>query len=600
MISAFRPVLLVLCFMGFAPDLQAATLLGVRGGVNDDVSRLVLDLSAPIDPKVSLSSDGRSLMIVMQGSRGRVPRVVAIERGLIDLARNRTSGLDGLEITLSLTEPAQIVRQFALSPVDGRPQRYVVDLTAAPNPSPPDPAPIDPKEDDATSKGAENVDAAPEADIDRASAEGSTSSPADRAIPGSTAPSGFGPPGGFAPSGTFGAPMDDVTLDDFDARESGPFDFSLAVEGELRIFPQASQPPGLGRASGSVALRPRAVYDLGERHQFVLSPFFRLDSSDPSRTHFDIGEAKYVGSYGPVELRVGFDRLFWGVVESFHLVDIINQDDQLEDLDQEDRLGQFMIRLAYAGDFGRITGFVLPTFRQRRFAGVGGRPGFGVTVNRDLASFEAASGDEHIDFAFRYDVSTGPLDLGIAYFDGTARDPTFIPVPDPGSPTGLQLAPRYELIRQTSIDAQLTRGALLLKLEALYQFDNEFEDFFALATGFEYSFFDFFGSGADFGILSEFLYDSRGVNTPFSAFENDLFLGFRYTVNDTQDTNILGGVIVDLDSGGSFANLELSRRLGSDWSLTADARLFLGIEDIDPLAPFANDDFIQIRLTRFF
>ena len=58
-----------------------------------------------------------------------------------------------------------------------------------------------------------------------------------------------------------------------------------------------------------------------------------------------------------------------GVTESRHLVDVLNQVDGVEDIDEEDRLGQPMINISTQRDWGSVDLFVLPGFRERTFAG---------------------------------------------------------------------------------------------------------------------------------------------------------------------------------------------------------------------------------------
>ncbi len=64
-------------------------------------------------------------------------------------------------------------------------------------------------------------------------------------------------------------------------------------------------------------------------------------------------------------------------------------------------------------------------------------------------------------------------------------------------------------------------------------------------------------SDMDLGVLMEYLYDERGDAAPI-AFENDLFIGLRLTANDAQSSELLTGVIRDLDSGALLFNLEAS------------------------------------------
>ena len=73
------------------------------------------------------------------------------------------------------------------------------------------------------------------------------------------------------------------------------------------------------------------------------------------------------------ELRVGLRKVFWGVTESQHLVDIINQTDLVESLDGEEKLGQPMINYALINDWGTLDLYLLPYFRERTFSGINGR-----------------------------------------------------------------------------------------------------------------------------------------------------------------------------------------------------------------------------------
>ena len=98
-------------------------------------------------------------------------------------------------------------------------------------------------------------------------------------------------------------------------------------------------------------------------YAFRFTPFGRLDAVDARRTHVDIRELKLDGLAGAWSYTVGVDTVFWGKTEAVHLVDIINQTDQVEDLDDEDRLGQPMLRLGYLAEIGEFSGFFMPYFR---------------------------------------------------------------------------------------------------------------------------------------------------------------------------------------------------------------------------------------------
>ena len=374
-------------------------------------------------------------------------------------------------------------------------------------------------------------------------------------------------------------------------------DFTGNIEAEARHFFQDSVPPGPSRHNASLAGEAKLhIYWNDGDSILTISPFARVDGVDGRRSHFDLREAKWVGVFDPFEIRIGIDKVFWGVTESVHLVDIINQDDALEDIDAEDKLGQPMVAITYDAGVGQLTGYFLPWFRERRFPGADGRPAGPLVVDRSQTRFQSGRNNWHADWALRWSQYIGDFDLAVSYFSGTARDPRFaLGLGAAGEPV---LVPRYDLIDQAGLELQGTFGALLVKGEAIYQWNDQ-DDFFAFAGGFEYSFYGLGDGASDIGVLAEILYDDRGSNAG-NPFEGDLFLGARWSANDVSGTTILAGGIFDLNSSSKLANIEASRRLGDDWKITLDIRLFLDVAPADPLQPFADDDFFQLRIARFF
>ena len=63
-------------------------------------------------------------------------------------------------------------------------------------------------------------------------------------------------------------------------------------------------------------------------------PFARLDQGDDERTHADIRELSWSYIARDYEWTIGFSKVYWGVTEAQHLVDIINQTDLVEDFDR--------------------------------------------------------------------------------------------------------------------------------------------------------------------------------------------------------------------------------------------------------------------------
>lgn len=329
---------------------------------------------------------------------------------------------------------------------------------------------------------------------------------------------------------------------------------------------------------------------------FRLTPFARLDLVDDKRTHFDVREAKFDLVADAWTVTVGLDTVFWGKTEAVHLVDIINQTDGVEDLDDEDRLGQPMVRVGYLTDYGEFSLFYLPYFRERTFAGPEGRLRLNPVV-RGPALYDTSTEEWTPSFAARFSGTFDDVDLGVSAFHGIGRDPAFFF-------DGTNLRPYYERITQVGVDVQYTSDATLWKGEGIYRWGQRNaafveEDFLALTGGLEHTLYSVFETNADLGLITEYAWDSRG-SAAATIFENDLILGARLALNDEADTSALLTGAVDLDDGAVALRLEAERRIAEDWKLGIEGQAFLNSTRTGPGGSFADDHYIRVKLTWFF
>ncbi len=393
--------------------------------------------------------------------------------------------------------------------------------------------------------------------------------------------------------------------------------YGAEVSVETRYFP--NEPLNEGQFSDfqpSLVLQPEARWESDNRkHQLVLVPFFRLDGQDDERTHFDLREAFYrFKSDQDWSLTVGAAKIFWGRTESRHLVDIINQTDSIEDIDEEDKLGQPMINLTVSKEWGALDFFVMSGFRDRSFPGFPGRLRFGLTIDTDDPIFERDDRRAAIDLAGRYSHFIGNWDFGLSIFHGTSREARFAVDETQG-----RLLPVYDLITQGSIDFQYTQGAWLWKVEALAR-SGHGEVFLASVAGFEYTLYQFAGTNFDLGLLAEYQYDGRDeglvieelvtangsaetlavLAAPVTPADNDVFLGARLALNDTQSSAILVGGTIDSADQSIGMFVEAERRFGQNWTASLEARLFVNVDRDNILNAFRDDDFLNLRVTRYF
>ena len=346
----------------------------------------------------------------------------------------------------------------------------------------------------------------------------------------------------------------------------------------------------------SGVIEPEIYHEWDDGKQsLAFVPYFRYSQHDSRRTHFDIRELTWMKVAETWELRVGIRKLFWGVTESQHLINIINQTDLVENTDTEDKLGQPMINLALINDWGTLDLFLLTGFRERTFPGVEGRLRI-LPIDIDNSRFEKSGIERHLAYAFRWSQTIGDWDLGFSHFYGTNRDPMFLPKTDKFG--NQSLLPYYEMINQTGLDLQVTKGSWLWKLEAIFR-SSKTDDYFASTAGFEYTFFDIYETGLDVSILGEYLYDSRGENFQ-TLFEDDFLVAMRFAFNDVQSTELLAGIIFDRNSSAKFYNVEASRRFGDSWKLDLEVRFISGIPQNNPVHYISDDDHIRLELSYHF
>ncbi len=368
---------------------------------------------------------------------------------------------------------------------------------------------------------------------------------------------------------------------------------------EPRVFfdaPLFPEQPGSG-LSPSAVLAPELHLEWNDGDsRFSFSPYLRLDADDSERTHFDIREAYWLHVKGPWTWQLGIGRVFWGVTESRHLVDIVNQTDFVEDIDEEDKLGQPMVMLErWSEQSGSLALFLLPGFRERTFPAADARLRGAVPIAASAAEYESGAGNHRLDWAIRWSQVLGNWDIGTSIFHGTGREPNLLPRLDSdGEPI---LVPRYDAISQVGADIQYTRNAWLLKLEGLWR-KGQGQPYWAYVTGAEYTLYGFGGSGADLGVLAEYQYDGRDEDAPPTYYDDNWFVGLRLALNDAQDTSLVTGAIVG--SSGTFAIAEAARRLGENWKVELELRLFADIDMRNPLlAGYQNDSFVALRIARY-
>jgi hypothetical protein len=124
--------------------------------------------------------------------------------------------------------------------------------------------------------------------------------------------------------------------------------------------------------------------------------------------------------------------------------------------------------------------------------------------------------------------------------------------------------------------------------------------FAATVAGLEYTFYQAFDTAADLGVLVEYLRDGRCPAAPVTVFDDDIFVGARVAFNESRDSQLLAGAVIDRNHGATAVRFESERRLGERFTLEVESRLFFRTGGDDALRAFARHDYALVRLAWFF
>ena len=222
-----------------------------------------------------------------------------------------------------------------------------------------------------------------------------------------------------------------------------------------------------------------------------------------------------------------------------------------------------------------------------------------MVVDDENPLYESRAKQWHFDVAARYSHSFGPLDIGASVFDGTSREPFLQP--------GLNsrdvpfLRPYYEQIRQLGLGRSAHARRLAAQASKLSSdparvtFRGVEQNYGALVSGFEYTFYSVWGSAHDLSLLGEWNYDGRGGNAT-NAFDNDVFVATRWAPNDVKGTELLAGIMFDATRASQVVSLEFNRRITDRWSLSVESIAFPRVDESDILHETRRDSFFSFSL----
>ncbi len=306
---------------------------------------------------------------------------------------------------------------------------------------------------------------------------------------------------------------------------------------------------------------------------------------------------EFYGSYDFENDQIMFGKniRFWGALEVRNITDGFNNQDLRSDPFKTDKLGAWNAAYTHYTETGEISVIVKLYEEDRKLSAF---PyvyyPFGPVDIPYNESIRTEESNTRPSVYLKYSGSTDseyPLDYAIIFENGYDSQRYYT------VNTNGVISENAYLVNKLMTYNTLVVGSTLVKVEAVYanvmdgkvldknavnvsnptQEPKEVGDYYHLGLGVEHTLSQFYND-ADLGLLAEYYrYDTfqsgkRDDLDLFEVFQNDIFLGFRYSFNEGNDASIVSGAILDLDYNEEVYYIEYESRIADTFKLKLDYR----------------------------
>jgi hypothetical protein len=359
---------------------------------------------------------------------------------------------------------------------------------------------------------------------------------------------------------------------------------------EASWYPRSAAFDGQKNSFFHVELQPELSF-FDDTTEWVLKP--RISGGTVGVGLVDFREAHVTSRIGEIDVLVGNTILFWGKVESYNPVDIVNSLDYSRGLMRGEKLGAPMAQVSLPIGSSQLDLLAID-FVKNIYPGQALRERVGTRFGEQII-FSGGGSKNDIGQAARWSAYFGGVDLGLSWFRGIGNAPRLT------AQSNGTLRPDYSRINQMALDIQYLWGDTAFKGELINrkgQYDRlgAFQKYRAGVLGLEHSFYDIANSGNDLILLTEYAFDSRN-SLSHSGFQNDLTIGTRWLKNDIDDTEVAALLTQDLDYKAQLITIRMDRRINDSVTFKTSVRLPSGFHRDPNSSVLAKDAAIIAALT---
>jgi len=302
--------------------------------------------------------------------------------------------------------------------------------------------------------------------------------------------------------------------------------------------------------------------------QFVFNGKAIFDREDKNRRYIGINDLYYKHDFENSDILIGKNTHFWGAMEFYNHTDSFNTKDVLDDpFDYDSKMGAWNI--AYTHYFENSELAVIAKVHEsnqkvqdlesvNNFMPMAYDKNLVTQKNRDRPTLYlkySGSGEET------------QIDYSLIYQNGYDEQRYLQPYKG-------KLQQHAYLVNKLMAYATLVEGETIYKTELAYtkSDDDRVSDYAQMSFGLEHTLYGVWDK-ADLGLLAEYYRYKENESQKLGAkdfgklFQDDVTLGFRLSLNDGSDSDVLGGVAVDRENQEKIFFVEYNTRLYDRYKL---------------------------------
>ncbi|WP_297485023.1 hypothetical protein [Sulfurimonas sp.] len=305
-------------------------------------------------------------------------------------------------------------------------------------------------------------------------------------------------------------------------------------------------------------------------------------AKDTHRSYARIDELYGEYEFDESQVLVGKSIRFWGALEVRNIADVFNPYDLRADPFYKTKLGVINAEYTCYTETGELS-FIVQLYEQPREMSAYPYVYYyfpkDITYSKDLKTQHGRYRPNiYVKYSDSYEGDAYSLDYNVIFQNGydSQRYYTTHLIAN----NEIETNEHAYLVNKFITYDTLVSGATLYKLEAIFTDvlnNDQISDYSHLGLGVEHTILQVYDE-ADLGLLAEYYsYDTidgskRNDLQLFEVFQNDLFLGVRYSFNKGDDSTIVGGGIFDLDYDEDVYYFEYKTRIADSYKITFDYR----------------------------